>query len=127
MIKVDGLTFRYRTGSPVLRDIDLELPPGSISAILGESGSGKTTLLMCLGRFYAPQEGQITLDGRSIQEIPTQEFRRRVGLVFQQLYLFPHLQVIENMTLAKIHAQGTPRVPLPTSRPRYTPTWLSLM
>jgi len=102
MIRVERVSFSYPTGTEteVLREITIELPRGQILGILGESGSGKTTLLKCIGRFLRPRSGRITLDDRDIGDITEAEFRRAVGVVFQELFLFPHLTVLENMTLA---------------------------
>ena len=100
MIRVERVSFFYPTGTGALREVSIELPRGEILGILGESGSGKTTLLKCIGRFLRPRTGRITLDDRNIGDITEPEFRRAVGVVFQELYLFPHLTVLGNMTLA---------------------------
>ncbi|MFP4052757.1 MAG: amino acid ABC transporter ATP-binding protein [Phycisphaerae bacterium] len=109
MIRIEDLEYTYNGGSKALEDVNVEFPRGTTSAILGESGSGKTTILMCLGKFLEPTQGSITLDGTDIHEIPESEYRRRVGIVFQRLYLFPHLTVLENMTLAPRKVMHTPR------------------
>jgi glutamine transport system ATP-binding protein len=106
MIKVENVSYKYSGGTEALDDVSIEFPKGTISAVLGESGSGKTTLLMCLGQFYEPKTGKITYDGRNIFDIPEMEYRRHVGIVFQDLYLFPHLTVLENMNLAMVHILG---------------------
>jgi ABC-type polar amino acid transport system ATPase subunit len=77
---------------------------GGVRAIVGRSGSGKTTLLMCLGRFLRPQSGSITVDGRDLGEIRELDLRQVLGIVFQELHLFPHMTVLENLTLAPVHA-----------------------
>ena len=100
MIRVEDVRYAYNTGTEALRGLNVEFPRGTISAVLGESGSGKTTLLMCLGQFLRPTEGRITFDDRDIFDIPEPEYRRTLGIVFQDLYLFPHMTVLENMTLA---------------------------
>ena len=88
----------------VLRDINLQVHQGERIVICGPSGSGKSTLLRCINRLEAHQEGKLTVMGieltddlRSIENI-----RRQVGMVFQQFNLFPHLSVLENLTLAPI-------------------------
>ncbi|MEY4341706.1 MAG: Glutamine transport ATP-binding protein GlnQ, partial [Pseudomonadota bacterium] len=88
----------------VLRDINLQVRQGERIVICGPSGSGKSTLLRCINRLEAHQEGKLTVMGieltddlRSIENI-----RRQVGMVFQQFNLFPHLSVLENLTLAPI-------------------------
>ncbi|MFW5817317.1 MAG: amino acid ABC transporter ATP-binding protein [Planctomycetota bacterium] len=100
MIRIEDLEYTYESGTQALEHVSVEFPRGTTSAVMGESGSGKTTLLMCLGRFLQPTGGAITLDGDNIFEIPEQTYRKQVGIVFQRLYLFPHMTVRENMTLA---------------------------
>ena len=104
MIELRNVGFRYggASGAAALDDVSITFPKGTVSAVLGESGSGKTTLLMCLGRFRRPQKGRILLDDKSIYDFDEVEYRRRVGIVFQRLYLFPHKTVLENMTLAPV-------------------------
>lgn len=104
MLEIENLSFSYPDGSDALADINMSLPREHILAVLGESGSGKTTLLMCIGRFLTPATGTITLNGRSVEEIEATAFRREIGIVFQQLYLFPHLTVLENLMLAPLKA-----------------------
>ncbi|MFP4139828.1 MAG: amino acid ABC transporter ATP-binding protein [Planctomycetota bacterium] len=100
MIRIEDLEYTYESGTQALEHVSVEFPRGTTSAVMGESGSGKTTLLMCLGRFLQPTGGAITLDDDNIFEIPEQTYRKQVGIVFQRLYLFPHMTVRENMTLA---------------------------
>ena len=110
MIKIDNVSYQYTNAeTPAISNITMEFPKGTISAVLGESGSGKTTLLMCLGRFLKPDNGIITLDGEDLYSLPEIEFRKRVGIVFQKLYLFPHLTVLENLKLAPVHVLGHSR------------------
>lgn len=109
MISVRDLSHRYPGGTTALAGVNVEFQRDGTSAVLGESGSGKTTLLMCLARFLNPRRGTITLDGTDIREIPEREFRGKVGVVFQKLHLFPHLTVLQNMTLAMVHVQGRDR------------------
>ena len=105
MIKLDGVSYAYPSGTVALENVSVEFPAGSISAVLGESGSGKTTLLMCIGRFQRPTRGRITLDDVDISILPEKEYRKRVGIVFQKLYLFPHLSILQNMMLAPLRLQ----------------------
>jgi len=106
MIRIDNVTFRYPGGAVALRDVSITFSAEHIFAVLGESGSGKTTLLKCLGRFLHPASGRITFDERDIFDMPEREFRQAIGIVFQDLYLFPHLTVLQNMTLAPIKVLG---------------------
>lgn len=85
-----------------LRDIDLAITPGERVVICGPSGSGKSTLLRCINGLESFEEGRLIVDGISVQhnEHSLGQVRRRVGMVFQQFNLFPHLTVLENLTLA---------------------------
>lgn len=105
MIEVKELSLRYPgTNIPALDRVSVSFPRDTISAVVGESGSGKTTLMMCIGRFIRPDQGTIRYDGADLSGIPEKELRQRLGMVFQNLYLFPHLTIGENMTLAMRHA-----------------------
>jgi polar amino acid transport system ATP-binding protein len=87
-------------GTKVLRGVDIEAPAGSTVAVIGPSGSGKSTLLRSLNRLYEPDSGDILLDGRSVLRDDPNELRQRIGMVFQQYYLFPHLSILKNVALA---------------------------
>ena len=109
MIKVDGLEFPYPDGTAVLKEVSLELlfdNEEHITAIVGPSGSGKTTLLQCLARFLTPHQGAVEIDGVSVQSMTEVQFRSKVGVVFQDLYLFPHLTVLNNLTLTPVEVTG---------------------
>ena len=84
----------------VLRGIDVDVPAGTTTAVIGPSGSGKSTLLRALNRLYEPDRGDILLDGRSVLKDNPDELRQRIGMVFQQFNLFPHRTVLDNVTLA---------------------------
>lgn len=90
-----------------LKGVDLTVESGEVVVILGPSGSGKSTFIRCMNRLEEHQEGRIIIDGielthdvRNISEI-----RREVGMVFQQFNLFPHLTVMDNITLAPINVR----------------------
>jgi general L-amino acid transport system ATP-binding protein len=95
----------------VLRDINLKVMGGERIVICGPSGSGKSTLIRCINRLEEHQRGRIMVDGveltGDIKKID--EIRRDVGMVFQQFNLFPHLTVLENLTLAPIWVRRLPR------------------
>lgn len=107
MLEVRNLTHVYTGTSEGIRDVSFSVPHEHIFAILGRSGAGKTTLLQCLGRFLAPQSGTMAIDGRDILSMEEKEFRRTMGIVFQRLFLFPHLSVLDNITLAPIRSHGS--------------------
>jgi general L-amino acid transport system ATP-binding protein len=88
----------------VLRDIDLQVRRGERIVICGPSGSGKSTLIRCINRLEAHQQGKLVVDGLELSDDVKvlHEVRRKVGMVFQQFNLFPHLTVLENLTLAPI-------------------------
>ncbi len=84
------VSFHYQAGDPVLTDIDFAVKPGECVAILGATGSGKSTLMSLIPRFYDPTRGQILIDGTDIRRMDVDTLRRRIGLVFQESFLFSH-------------------------------------
>ena len=100
MLEIRNVSYSYSDEAHALCGINVKFPPEHVSAILGESGSGKTTLLKCIGRFLRPREGAILLDGDDVHEMPDRDLRRKLGIVFQRLFCFPHMSVMRNMTLA---------------------------
>ncbi|OYU68326.1 MAG: ABC transporter ATP-binding protein, partial [Burkholderiales bacterium PBB5] len=86
-IQVHDLHFAYRPGRPVLHGLNLDLPPGSVTGIVGHTGSGKSTLLSLLLRFYAAPPGAVLIDGQPVAEIGDEAFRAAVGLVPQEPFL----------------------------------------
>lgn len=106
MIEVQNVSYTYADGTQALREVSLICPPDHIFAIMGFSGSGKTTLLNCIARFLHPRSGRILLDQQDIDRMKRDVFRTQVGVVFQNLNLFPHLSVLGNMTLAPQRVQG---------------------
>jgi len=110
MISIRDLSYVYpNSGEPAIAGINADFPRERVFAVLGESGSGKTTLLNCIARFLTPTSGRIMIDDEDIADMPELEFRRALGVVFQKLYLFPHLTVQENMILAPVRAFGQAR------------------
>ncbi|MFF9205939.1 amino acid ABC transporter ATP-binding protein [Streptomyces sp. NPDC014986] len=98
-------------GSAVLRDVDLEVAPHTVTALIGASGSGKSTLLRCAGLLEEIDDGVIRLDGEEITDprADRDAVRRRIGVVFQAYNLFPHMTVLENITLAPRRVHRVPR------------------
>ena len=95
----------------VLRGVDLEVARGDVVAVIGPSGGGKSTLLRCINLLERPTAGQVLIEGLDITARSTDlnKVRRRVGMVFQQFNLFPHLTVLDNLTLASRKLLRTPR------------------
>jgi len=98
-------------GSVVLRDVDLEVAPHTVTALIGASGSGKSTLLRCANLLEDIDDGAIWLDGEEITDPRADQdaVRRRIGVVFQAYNLFPHMTVLENITLAPRRVHGASR------------------
>lgn len=92
----------------VLRDIDLDVAAGEKIVICGPSGSGKSTLIRCINRLEIHQQGEIMVEGMTLDGSlkNLEEIRSNVGMVFQQFNLFPHMTVLENCTLSPIWVQG---------------------
>jgi ATP-binding cassette subfamily B protein len=88
-VQFEGVRFGYEKAHEVLHGIDLHVLPGEMIGIVGASGSGKSTLMNMLMRFYDPTEGRILLDGIDLRELDLGEFRRNVGVVPQESFLFP--------------------------------------
>ena len=88
----------------VLRDIDLSVDAGQCVVLIGASGSGKSTLLRCVNLLEVVDDGRITLDGEDVTDprVDADAVRARMGIVFQAYNLFPHLSVLDNITLAPI-------------------------
>ena len=95
----------------VLRDINLSVDEGEKVVIAGPSGSGKSTLIRCINHLEPIDRGDLIVDGirASDPKVDVNALRARIGMVFQQFNLFPHLTVLENVTLAPIHVLKMPR------------------
>jgi ATP-binding cassette subfamily B protein len=87
-ISFEHVTFGYHPERPVLRDVDLELAPGSTVALIGHTGSGKTTLTSLVPRFYDPTEGRVLVDGVDVRDVQLTSLRRAIGVISQDPFLF---------------------------------------
>jgi len=101
----------YGNSFHVLRDIDLSIQAGERIVICGPSGSGKSTLIRCINRLEEHQQGVLRVDGAEIgDDIKViDDVRKKVGMVFQQFNLFPHLTVLENLTLSPMWVGKLPK------------------
>lgn len=114
MITIRELTKTVQN-TTLLKSVNLQLEPGKILGIIGPSGNGKTTLLLCLSGLLPFEKGSITVGDKTIQAEESMsnsealwEFRKKSGIVFQHLHLFPHLTVLGNIIEAPVHVNGRP-------------------
>ncbi|MBO4274408.1 amino acid ABC transporter ATP-binding protein [Microbispora triticiradicis] len=107
LLKVEGVWKHYHRQS-VLRGVDLEVAPHEVVCLIGASGSGKSTLLRCVNLLETIDDGAIHLDGTEITDprADPDDVRRRIGMVFQAYNLFPHMTVLDNITLAPRRVHG---------------------
>jgi ABC-type polar amino acid transport system ATPase subunit len=116
MIRVSNL-IKTANGNRILRGVSFEVPPQTVLGIIGASGSGKTTLLRCLNGLERMSDGSIECGDVRLEATLSKseyarrvtELRRKVGTVFQHLYLFPHLSVVGNIIEAPTHVRRMPR------------------
>ncbi|MDQ4082389.1 MAG: amino acid ABC transporter ATP-binding protein [Actinomycetota bacterium] len=110
MIVIDGVS-KWFGDFQALRDVDLVVGRQEVVVVCGPSGSGKSTLIRCINRLEEHDGGRITVDGIELSDDIRNigEIRREVGMVFQQFNLFPHMTVLENITLAPRQVRRWPR------------------
>lgn len=111
VLEVSSVWKSFET-APVLRGIDLDVAQHTVTVLIGASGSGKSTLLRCINGLESVDAGRITLDGDvevSALDADLDTVRRRIGIVFQSFNLFPHLSVLDNVTLAPVKVLGRGR------------------
>ena len=103
IIEIRNLHKTFHHGKVVaLEDVSLDIPEGQVTVIIGPSGSGKSTLLRCINLLEVPDSGEIVVDGIRVDaECDINLVREEIGMVFQQFNLFPHLSVLENVSLAQ--------------------------
>ena len=109
-ITIENVTVGYELNRPVIRGLSLDIAPGTTVALVGPTGAGKTTVAGLVPRFFDPWEGRVLIDGHDVRDVQLRSLRRNVGLVLQELFLFP-LSVAENIaygqpeaTMAEIEA-----------------------
>jgi len=110
LLRVAGLRKSYGE-KVVLRDVDLSVGVHDVVCLIGASGSGKSTLLRLLNLLETVDDGVIEFEGRDVTDprVDVRAVRRRMGMVFQAYNLFPHMTVLDNVTLAPRHVHGVPR------------------
>jgi osmoprotectant transport system ATP-binding protein len=106
-IKFNNITKRYASGGkPAVDAVTFEVPDGNTCMLVGTSGSGKTTLLRMVNRLIEPTSGEILIDGKNVLEENPIQLRRRIGYVIQQVGLFPHMTIAENVRVTAEIAGG---------------------
>ena len=110
MISVKGLKKNFGSVE-VLKGIDVEINKGDVICVIGPSGSGKSTFLRCLNLLEKPNGGQIIFEGNDLtgKKIDLDKHRQKMGMVFQQFNLFPHMTVLKNLTCSPMMLKGIPQ------------------
>src|SRR5271165_2603614 len=110
MISINNVSKWYGSFQ-VLKDCSTKVDDGEVVVVCGPSGSGKSTLIKCVNMLEPFQQGEVTIDGTSVGAPTTDlpKLRAKVGMVFQHFELFPHMSVLENLTLAQIKVLGRPK------------------
>jgi len=109
MLRIRGLTKRYRTGELALRGIDLAVPDGEVMALIGPSGAGKSTVIRCINRLVEPTSGRVALNDTEITTLAGRELRHmraRMGMIFQEYALVERLTVMENVLSGRLGYVG---------------------
>jgi phosphonate transport system ATP-binding protein len=109
MLRIKGLTKRYRTGDLALKGVDVDLPDGQVMALIGPSGAGKSTVIRCINRLVEPTSGTITLNDTEITGLgggDLRRARRRMGMIFQEYALVERLSVMENVLSGRLGYVG---------------------
>jgi osmoprotectant transport system ATP-binding protein len=99
VVALEHVTKRYGDAPPAVDDLSLTINAGEICVLVGPSGCGKTTTMKMINRLIEPTSGRITIDGEDVARLPAVELRRRIGYVIQQVGLFPHMTVTDNVAV----------------------------
>ena len=99
VVALEHVTKRYGDAPPAVDDLSLTINAGEICVLVGPSGCGKTTTMKMINRLIEPTGGRITIDGEDVAALPAVELRRRIGYVIQQVGLFPHMTVADNVAI----------------------------
>ena len=102
-VAFEHVTFAYKPGVPVLKDVSFQARAGSTTALVGSSGSGKSTLIGLVLAFHRPESGRVLIDGRDLATVPLADYRTQLGVVLQDNFLFDGT-IAENIAFAKPHA-----------------------
>ena len=109
MLRIKGLTKRYRTGDLALKGIDIDVPDGQVMALIGPSGAGKSTVIRCINRLVEPTSGSVALNDVDVVKLGSAELRRmrrRIGMIFQEYALVERLTVMENVLTGRLGYVG---------------------
>ncbi len=96
-IRLDGVSKRYADGTTAVHELSLDIPTGELVMLIGPSGCGKTTTMKMINRLVEPSGGRIFLEGEDVTSVDPVQLRRRIGYVIQQIGLFPHQTVLDNV------------------------------
>src|ERR1700681_2627718 len=109
MLRIKGLTKRYRTGDVALKGIDLDVPDGQVMALIGPSGAGKSTVIRCINRLVQPTAGTVAIHQTEMTKLSSgglRRVRRRMGMIFQEYALVERLTVMENVLSGRLGYVG---------------------
>ncbi|MEC1817557.1 choline ABC transporter ATP-binding protein OpuBA, partial [Bacillus spizizenii] len=99
MLTLENVSKTYKGGKKAVNNVNLKIAKGEFICFIGPSGCGKTTTMKMINRLIEPSAGKIFIDGENIMEQDPEELRRKIGYVFQQIGLFPHMTIQQNISL----------------------------